>query len=183
MSVNQDDYIQQLVRGYANGRTLKEISQEISENAKNMEAEWLARKQEKIKAIEDTTRDLQDARAKGDISENSEYANAVTQLQQNKMALATYNDKLLLLGSIKDEVRYKPIGMILLYSTFLVEDSKGAKFIFKIYPKGISDLSKGIMRRDCRFAKAVWGKKVGDLVYVDDQSVDETLEYTIKEIW
>lgn len=175
--------IQQLVEEYSRGCTLKEISKRITESAATMEEEWRQSKQKKLEQSERVAKALQAALAQGDTSENAEYSEALSELQQIRGAIAIYDEKLQALCDLGNERRYESIGMVLLYSTVCLEDEDGIKYIFKVYPKGVSDLSRGIVSRDSTIVKAAWKHQTGDTFYAWNKGTNSTVRYIIKEIW
>ena len=183
MSANSVSGIQQLVEEYSNGCTLQEISRRISESAGTMEEEWRNNKQKKLEQAEQVAKALQAALAQGDTSENAEYSEALSELQQIRGTIAIYDEKLQALCDLENEKRYEPIGMVLLYSTVCIEDENKSKYIFKIYPKGVSDLSRGIVSRDRAIIKAAWKCKVGDTFQAWNKGTNTNVAYTVKEIW
>lgn len=162
--------------------SLKEESELIKKDLSAMIEELKQQKESIMKEIESEKEKYDIAAAQGDHSENAELQDARSALMKAFGKLAKVEDKLQ--KSIKltsDE--YTPIGMVVLYSTVLLECQDGTSYIIQIYPEGVSDLNRRIVSKDSTVGRSLWLKQVGDQIVMEHRVTGEVLRYTVKDIY
>lgn len=168
---------------YNNKKTLQEASAEIDGSRNALKADLEQQKAQKIAAYEEATIDLRVASAQGDRSENAEYTAATEALQKLRMALGNIEAQLKSMESKDDECEYVPIGMIVMYTTFLLKDNKGEVFVFKMYPDNVSDIDGCMIAKNGNLGTALWLKQPGDVVSVTHNITGKEFKYEILGVY
>lgn len=171
-----------MVQRVQQGMSLKEASATITANLTKLSKELRDQKQDFINQIAEKTNDLRRASEQGDRSENAEFTEALEKLQQLQAALRDIDTRLESMD-VDTEADYKPIGMIVKYSTFRIRDNEGVEYVFKLYPDNVSDLEKNIMAKNSRIAQALWLKGVGDTVSVMHDGANIINTYTVIDLY
>lgn len=161
---------------------LAEESIRISGNLKKLIDKLESEKSDITDEMDKNLQDLRDASSKGDRSENAAFTAAVEKVSDLNAQLANVNKQLQQIKSLKKEDKYKNIGMVVYYTTVLLEVN-GKQFIFKLYPGEVSAIEDGILSSECRVGKAIWKKKVGDIVSVRHKVTGENLKYKIVDMY
>ena len=162
---------------------LQEESKKIFDNAKRLKQKLLDTRKELLENIDSITQDIQEAKAGGDLSENAEFTESINALKQATAELQNNDGLLSVMSADFDKVQYKPIGMIILYSTFRLRDSYGREFIFKLFPEDITDIEQHILAKNSRLGKALWLKEAGNTVHVEHRETKDDIEYTVLEVY
>lgn len=118
----------------------------------------------------------------GDRSENAPLEAAIRHMSETNSAMLVVSTQLHQLDKIHDIKKYNSVGIVLPYSTVLLE-CNGEEHIYRIFPDDISFVEFGIISVKSRLAAALLGKVVGDVVEVDHTSKKISLSWTIKEIY
>lgn len=134
-----------------------------------------------LKSVErpQVIRDIAEARAHGDLSENAEYAAAKERQAWIEGRIADLDDKLSrgqvidLAGQKADQVKFGA------FVTVTDEDSGDAK-TYRIVGELEADLENGMISISSPIARALLGKREGDLVEV--RAPKGTVEYSVTEV-
>lgn len=163
---------------------LKAKSKEISESLSKLKGELYHNREIIQIEMEKNLQDLKDASSKGDRSENAAFTAATEKAQDLTIQLANIEKQINDINSVRKEENYRNIGMVVYFTTVLLRvPSKNKSFVLKLYPKGVSDIAKGILAKDCDVGKAIWQKRKGDEVYVVDKRTGEDLKYIIEDFY
>ena len=84
--------------------------------------------------------------------------------------------------SVAGKPNYNTSGIIVPYSTVRLK-LNGETMTYRLYPEGVSFIDIGVMAGNARVARAILGKKVGDVVGVRHDSRNIMLEYKIEDIY
>lgn len=163
---------------------LRSKSEEIRNAFEGTKEELLKRKQQISSDIESYTEEYRVANTHGDRSENAAFEEAVKNLQRANADFAEVEMNLSAANLVQDLDKYVPIGVIVLYTTVhlkCIED--GTEYVYRIFPKGVSDLERGIMPEDSRVAKALMGKTKGDVIRIAHIVESEELSYRVEDIY
>lgn len=164
--------------------SLKQKSISISKSLEDLKVELREEKNRTIQIIEELTEEFKAAAAKGDRSENAEFTEAVDKLSTNNTALSLIDTKLKAIENKVDEpADYRTIGLVVMYSTVKLSTMDGREFIFKVYPKGVSDINRGILAVDSPLGEVIWLKEVGDDVTIEHRVTGELIKYHIDDIY
>lgn len=161
---------------------LEQESKQISALFSNWSEELKRVRAERIVQYQEAVDEYKEAARHGDARENS----ALTTATENKESYGAEIEKLtkqinLIEQCIED---YVPIGMVILYSTVYIKClTDGTEYIFKVYPDGVSDLSKRIIERCSRLGKALWRKKKGHIFTLSHRVSLVPLKYEILDIY
>lgn len=116
------------------------------------------------------------AAAEGDRSENAEYIYSRKRIREIDKRLRY------LTGLLKDVEIINPQNIrsdrIEFGATFTVQDDEGVEKTWTIVGVGESDIDQKTISWKAPLARAVWGKKVGDVVSVERPAGDVDLEIT-----
>lgn len=93
-----------------------------------------------------------------------------------------FRNALLDFFSVAIKPPYNTCGIIVPYTTVRLS-LQGQIMTYRIYPPDISFIDIGVMAGNARVAKAILGKRVGDIVNVRHDSLGTLLHYEIKEIY
>lgn len=163
---------------------LRVKSEEIRKAFEDTKTELLKRKQQISDDIQSYTDDYREANTHGDRSENAAFEEAVKNLQRANADYAEVESNLSAVNLVKDLEKYVPIGVVVLYTTVhlrCLEDN--TEYVYRIFPKGVSDLERGIMAEDTRISKALMGKTKGDIIRISHIVESEELSYVIEDIY
>lgn len=115
---------------------------------------------------------------------NAELVKRAEELRHESV-LATEYRVLMELNNIREMKEVPPYnycGVIVMYTTVRVRlDS--LTMTYKIYPGGLSFIDIGVMSADAKLARALLGKKKGDIVSIHHGSKNKMLEYEILDIY
>lgn len=162
--------------------SLKEISEQITQKFEEKRAEALALRAQYDRERSEAYEEYRTANSFGDRRENAMLDAAIETMSIVNSKILNNEARLKQMEVMDDLSNYNSVGIVVLYSTVrLVCD--GQEFIYKIYPGKLSYVDIGIISEQSRLAAAIMGKSVGDKVGVDHSSRNETLEYTITEIY
>ena len=125
------------------------------------------------------TRDIVEAKAHGDLSENAEYRASKRENGQNEGRIEYLQAMIRTAKIIKPNENKNEVGIFDKVTVEFEEDS--TLETFQISTTMQNDASKGIISKDSPFGRAVFGKKVGDRVLVK-VSFDYSYYVTIKKI-
>ena len=163
---------------------LQAKSKEISENLVKLKEELIQQRQIILDETEENLRDLKEASSQGDRSENAAFTAATEKAQDLQIQFANVEKQINEIENMRKESNYKNIGMVVYYTTVLLEvPARNKQFVLKLYPNGVSDIDKGILARNCAVGQAIWQKAVGDSFYVVDKMTGEDLQYVIKDFY
>ena len=107
-------------------------------------------------------RDIEEARAHGDISENSEYEDA-KERQSHIEGRIAWLDSQVSLAEVIDVLRVPQNGKVVFGTTVLLENvDSGEKRTWRIVGEHEADVSKGTISYKAPLAKALIGRRQGD---------------------
>lgn len=161
---------------------LEDKSREISNSLEEWRNDLLESQRRVLKEIEVTNEELRAAVADGDLRENSAYTNAVEKLSQLNAQMLNISVQSKEIAAIPEDEVYKHIGLIVLFSTMRLR-VRSEEFVFKLYPGTVSAVEKGILAQNSPVGRAVWMKKAGDIVRLEDKDSGEPIEYEILEVY
>lgn len=128
--------------------------------------------------------DLCVALSRGDLSENAEYKSAKDELESCAATLCSLNEQLKKARTVKaDNLEYQPIGIVVMFTTVRLKNSYGNAYTMCLYPKGISDLSRGILSVDSVVGKSLWYKRIGDTFVVEHRITGELITWEVEDIY
>ena len=163
---------------------LKTKSKEISQNLVQHKNKLYEDRDIVRKEIEDNLQDLKDASSQGDRSENAAFTAATEKAQDLQIQYANIEMQINEIEKLRKEENYKPIGMVVYYTTVLLEvPEKNREFVLKLYPGSVANIDKGILARNCPVGQAIWRKTKGESFYVPDRMTGAPLKYIIKDIY
>ena len=151
---------------------LEDKSREISKSLEEWRNDLLESQRRVLKEIEVTNEELRAAVADGDLRENSAYTNAVEKLSQLNAQMLNISVQSKEIAAIPEDEVYKHIGRV-----------RSEEFVFKLYPGTVSAVEKGILAQNSPVGRAVWMKKAGDIVRLEDKDSGEPIEYEILEVY
>ncbi len=122
---------------------------------------------EKLKAVERPriSRQIAEARDKGDLSENAEYDAAKEAQGLLELRISKLQDKLRN-ARIIDESKMDSSKALLLSTVTIKNLKNGAQMKYTLVPEDDSDLKKGKISVESPIAKGLLGKQVGDKVEI-----------------
>ena len=164
-------------------KLLMEESKKIDEGFAGLQSDLLNQRAETLKKIDLETENLKKASAMGDRSENAAFTDAVDELKRLRVTLSNIDLQIKSMGSREVGKKYVPIGMIVLYSTFVLQDNYGEKFIFKMCPENVSDLDRKMLAKNSPIGKMLWLKEKGDQVKLEHGRTGEMITYTVLEVY
>lgn len=163
---------------------LRAESKRISENLVKHKQELYEKREIIRKEMEENLQDLKEASSKGDRSENAAFTSATEKAQDLEIQYANVEEQINQIEKVKKEEKYKNIGMVVLYTTVLLEvPEKNKQLVLKLYPKGVSNVDKGILAMDTAVGKAIWHKKINDSFYVTTKMTGSQLKYILKDFY
>lgn len=163
---------------------LQAESKRISENLVKLKEELFEKREIIRKEMEENLQDLKEASSKGDRSENAAFTSATEKAQDLEIQYANVEKQINQIEKVRKEEKYKNIGMVVIYTTVLLEiPEKNKQIVLKLYPEGVSDVDKGILARDCAVGKAIWHKTIGDSFYVTTKLTGSQLKYIIRDFY
>lgn len=162
---------------------LKDMSKKITENLFELR-ESLNHAFQTQKGLEEKyLLEYKEANAHGDSSENSALTEAIAGLHKSQRDMQDILSRLTALDTI-DESQFHPCGIVVMYSTVrFVEEKTGKEYVFKLYPKGVSDLSKHILSVDSPIGAQLKQKSVGSTITRTHRVTGEILLFVIQEIY
>jgi len=163
---------------------LKQRSIEIQEAFKEFKKEIEDQIETNFKKQEEITEVYHKAAALGDIRENAEYSSAEKDLAMCNATLASLSKQLKSINDFVNDENYFPMGMIVMYSTVCIEsEDKTKSFVYRLYPAGVSDLSRGILDVSSPLGQALWLKECGDTFVLEHRVSGEPIRWTIKAVY
>jgi len=108
------------------------------------------------------SKEIEEARAQGDLSENAEYHAAKEQLMNVQKRIAKL-ENILASSLVIDEERMSS-EKVYLGAKVVLEDKKGTKLEYTIVSPDEADPIEGLISSESPLGKAIIGKKVGDEV-------------------
>lgn len=164
--------------------SLKEKSMEIQEAFESTKKELRERLEQISKDIDSYTEEYRIANTHGDRSENAAFEDAVKNLQRANSEYSEIANNYNATEAVKDINKYSPIGVIVLYTTVQLKClDDGSIYIYRIFPKGVSDLERGIMAEDSRIGKALMGHTKGETIKVVHNVKGSEYNYIIEDIY
>lgn len=162
---------------------LREISMEIDRSYEEVLSELQRELTETKERLTEAARECHLAASQGDLSENTAYADAKVAMAQANASIASLEIRLGVMGECNLK-GYKTIGCVVLFTTFTVRRQQdGKEFTFKLFPEGISDISKKIISKDSLIGKSVWMKKIGDSFTIQNRVTAEPKTYVITDLY
>lgn len=161
---------------------LKQESLRISGNLQRFRERLISHREQIIDEMSRNLEDLKEASNQGDRSENAAFTSAVEKVSELNGQLANVEKQLAEINSITDEDRYKPIGMVVLYSTVLLRTVIG-DIVLKLYPGEVSSIEDGILAQNVPVGKAIWAKEKGDTFSVRHKVTGEQVVYEILDLY
>lgn len=164
---------------------LKRRSAEISQSMSVLRDE-LARKLEKYDAeLREAQVAMQKAYEMGDLRENAEFDAAVSRCGTLSYSRLLVKQQLEVINAIDTDEEYVPIGMVVMFSTVLLVNDRDIrkKFIFKLYPEGVSDLDRGILSLDSPIGRALYLKSAGAEFETEHRVTGEKRKWQIKAVY
>lgn len=144
------------------------------ENVSYVTAEGLKKLKEELDQLErverpNISKQIAEARDKGDLSENAEYdaakeAQGMLEMKISKLKEAISKSKVI------DESKLDNSSIRILHTVVLKNNKMKKEQKYTIVPKGESNIKEGKISVDTPIAKALLGKKVGDKVDVKTPS-------------
>lgn len=164
--------------------SIEEESLRISRNLKDRYIELKRELSNVNELISSTSKEFKDAASKGDVRENSAYAEAESKLTKlNTQKLYLLKD-IEAIESVTTDLRYVPKSYIDLYSTFRVErEDNGEISTWKVYPGSISDVDRGILSTESSIYGLFEGKERGDVVSTSNKISGEIVRFIIQEVY
>lgn len=164
---------------------LRQMSIDISSSLAQYEQELeeMVSKNERTK--EEITEEYKAASAQGDRSENAELTKAIEDLANINQTLADLRSALNNIQlNVRDHSNYEPVGKVVIYSTVLLRQvSTGIEYVFKLFPAGVSDLSRKILDSGSRIGQAIMLKQKGEIVVVEDALLRKPERWEIVDIY
>jgi len=163
---------------------LEQISQEISQDLSSLRQELVSEWQRLEVDLESAQVQLQKAYGEGDLRENAEFEAAVSRCSLVSSSLQMVNEKLQRLNSFSEDEEYYPIGMVVMFSTVLLTNNvdKG-RFIFKLYPAGVSDMERRILALDSPIGQAVYLRSKGSTFSMEHRVTGVVRVWKIEDIY
>lgn len=124
-------------------------------------------------------RDIEEARAHGDLSENAEYHAAKERQGQIDAEIRRVED-LLARADVIDVSKLSGDRVVFGATVELDESESGAKVVYRIVGEYEADIKKGLLSVTSPIARAMIGREVGDSVKV--QAPGGTREYEIADV-
>ena len=163
---------------------LKKKSEEIRLAFEETRTDLLKRKKQIAEDIESYTEEYRIANTHGDRSENAAFEEAVKNMQRANADYAEVEETLSAVNLVQDLDKYTPIGVVVMYTTVhlkCLEDN--TEYVYRIFPKGVSDLDRGIMSSETRVSKELMGKRKGDIIQISHSVKSEEFSYLIEDIY
>lgn len=161
---------------------LKQVSQEITDKFIALRTNDEHEKLRILKEMETTAEEMRKAAEQGDRSENAEYTAAVDKLSLLNIQISDVDERLSRMLQVDLEEEYVPIGMVVMYSTVRLE-VEGKTYVYKVYPEGISEITQNILDKESRLGRAIWKKRVGDVVYLKHRITGAAVAHKIVDIY
>lgn len=163
---------------------LKAISESISKSIKDLKVDLQEQKVNKLDELDRLTTEYKIASAQGDRSENAAFTEAVDGMGKCAGELASINKQIALLDNLTEEDSYEPINLVVLFSTVRLKViDTGEEFVYKLYPKGISDLDRKIISEDSPVGKLLMRKEVGDIISIEMPLQGKVIKYQVMDIY
>lgn len=162
---------------------LVEESQKISGRLQELLDKLYEDKAVVLKEKEKNLQDLKDASSKGDRSENAAFTAAAEKVSDLNIQESNISKQIAQIENLPMAFKYKSIGMVVLYTTMLLDIDGSKQYVFKLYPGGVSAIDKGILAADSRVGKAVWHKEKGDKFTITHNVTGEEKVYTILDLY
>ena len=119
---------------------------------------------------------IAEARSHGDLKENAEYHAAKEQQSQMESRVIAIND-LIARANVIDVTKIENNGKVIFCSTVNVQDLENNKKIkYKIVGQDEAEISKNLIFYQSPIAKALIGKKEGDMVSANTPSGEKNFE-------
>ena len=164
--------------------SLQEKAEEIRNAFEATKEELKERLSQISRDIDSYTEEYRIANTHGDRSENAAFTDAVEGLQRCNTDYSETSTIYVAAESVKDIDKYSPIGIIVLYTTVSLRRLEdGSTYVYRIFPKGVSDLDRGIISEDSPIGKALLGKKKSDTIKVTHLIKGVEYNYFIEDIY
>ena len=142
------------------------------EDIKKMEEEILHRK---LVVRKECLEAVKEARAHGDLSENSEYHAAKKEKNRNESRIRYLERMIRTAQIIEDRMQEDEVGLNKEVEVYFEEDDETE--IFKMVTTVRVDTMKGYISMESPIGKAIFGKKTGDRVFV---KINDNLGYYVQ---
>lgn len=162
---------------------LKQRSADISQAFQEYKTELQDLLNKAQERQDEVTAEYRAAYAHGDASENAALSESIMQLGQNSQTIEQYSKQLESLVRCVGEERYNSIGMVKIYTTVHLRSQDSNEYFVKIYPAGVSAISRGIMAADTDIAKAIMNHKKDSSVQVEHKATGKAIKYTIVDLY
>lgn len=133
----------------------------------------------KTRGRKQIARDIAEARAKGDLSENAEY-DAAKEAQGHLETRIAELENTLATASILDDKNIDASKAYLLSTVTILNKKTDKEMKYTLVSKDEADFKKGKISVDSPIGQGILGKEVGDVVQIDVPA--GTLELEIKKI-
>lgn len=135
----------------------------------------------RLKSVEKpkNVRDIEEARAHGDLSENAEY-HAANERQGHIDAEIRRVEDLLARAEVIDVSKLSGDRIVFGATVELEESESGSKVVYRIVGEFEADIKKGLLSVTSPIARALIGREVGDSVRV--QAPGGTREYEVADV-
>ena len=162
---------------------LKDVSAAIDRDYAGMLDELRMELQETYANLNVAAQECVQAASQGDLSENTAYHDAKENMTQANLSIASLELRLGVMNECS-LIGYKTIGRVVLFTTFIIRrQADGKEFTFKLFPEGISDISRRIISRDSILGKTIWMKAVGDVFTIQNRVTAEPRVYTVVDLY
>lgn len=141
---------------------MSEVIYVTAEGLKNLKAELDQMRNEERPSI---SRQIAEARDKGDLSENAEYAAAKEAQGMLEMKISKLED-LVARSRIIDETKINTSAVQILNKVKIKNKSTNAVMEYQLVPESEADFKLGKIAVSSPIAKGLLGKKVGDVVQI-----------------
>lgn len=164
--------------------SLQEKSSEIEKAFVQTKMELKKRLEQISEDINVYTEEYKVANTHGDRSENAAFEDSVRNLTRAQADYAEAANLYNAMSIVTGLDNYKPVGIIVLYTTVrlkCLED--GTVYEYRIFPKKISDIDRGILSEESRIGKALLGRTKGETIKVVHALKGVELNYLIEDIF
>ncbi len=163
---------------------LKAESEKISARFEALKGTIEKEKKELERRVEESKENLSKAYELGDLRENAEFEAALASCTVNNYSLNIKKQQLEEMLAIDTAKGYFPIGAVIMFSTVRLTTSLDDKeYVFKLYPKGVSDLPSGILSVDSVVGREVMNKRVGDMFITYHRVTGKKITWKVEEIY
>ena len=163
--------------------TLQEHSIQISQRFEEFRNDKYTQKARIMEEAEANLEALRQAANEGDTSENQAYTTALEKVSDYDTQLRNVMKQISDIEIMQSNDNYKSIGLVVLGTTIKLQINNGDSLIVKLYRGDISDIDKGMLAQNSKVGRALWKKKIGDVVKVIHRVTGESIEYRILDLW